>query len=170
MRALCTPVMKRKLLALSVLLPAPPADPASPAMPPHSVWLKTLKASARNSKAKLSLMAKCLNSAMSKFVRRGLRSLFLPELPKVSPVGTAKAAGLYHRGPTLGAEVREKPAFGSPTISAREPEPTPAATPALSVELSTLNGVPLETPTIPEYCHPPRSVWRSPAPLKNGTS
>src|SRR5271169_6117331 len=75
------------------------ADPGfgqliEPEKPLHSGWLKTLKASARNSKAICSLMAKCLNIAMSKLTRPGLRRLSLPELPKVSPVGTEKAPGL----------------------------------------------------------------------------
>src|SRR5450631_869784 len=118
----------------------------------------------------LSLIAKCLNRAISKLVWRGLRKIFLPEFPKVKAVGTAKAAGLYQRGPVPGEEARAKPAYGSPTRSAREPEPTPAATPALSVGFVTLKGVPVEVPIIPEYCHPPSKAWRSPAPLKNGTS
>src|SRR5712671_4744333 len=115
-------------------------------------------------------MAKCLNKAMSKFVRRGMRRLFLPESPKVSPRGTANAAGLYHRGPVSGADVRVKPVFGLPTMSAREPEPTPAATPPLSVGLSTLNGVPEEMPTMPDHSHPPNKACRRPAPLKSGMS
>ena len=49
------------------------AEPASPPSQVYSMWLKTLKASARNSKYLLSVIAKCLSSAMSKFVRHGLR-------------------------------------------------------------------------------------------------
>src|SRR5260370_8327839 len=102
-------------------------------------------------------MAKCLNRAMSKFVRRGLRRLFLPESPKVSPRGTANAAGLYHSGPVSGADARVKPELGLPTMSAREPEPTPAATPPLPVGLSTLNAVPPAMPPLPHNCHPPNA-------------
>src|SRR5882762_4688137 len=96
---------------------------------------------------------------MSKFVRRGFRRIFRPVFPKVRAVAEANAAGLYHSGPTLGAEARLKPVFGSPMMSARVPAPTPAATPALSPELSTLKGVPEEIPTMPEYSHPPSKAW-----------
>src|SRR5579863_7707494 len=70
------------------------AEPDDPAIGSHSVWLKTLKASARNSKATLSRIAKCLNNAISKFVRRGLFRVFLPTSPNVRPCGTAKAFAL----------------------------------------------------------------------------
>src|SRR5579872_3302794 len=57
------------------------------------VWLKTLKASARNSRAVLSLIAKCLKMPMSKFRRDGFRTLLRPASPKVSPCGRTKAPG-----------------------------------------------------------------------------
>ena len=44
----------------------------------------------------LSLIAKCLKMAMSKFVRLGLLKELRPELPKVRPIGVAKAFGLYN--------------------------------------------------------------------------
>ncbi len=72
----------------------PPVQLIDPEYPAHCGWLKMLNASARNSKAMLSLMAKCLNNAISKFTRPGLRSEFLPVSPKVSPVGNANADGL----------------------------------------------------------------------------
>src|SRR5450432_509410 len=95
--------------------------------PLHSVWLNTLKASARNSTAALSLMANRLNSAMSKFARPGLRKLFLPALPNVRPVGTANAAGLYFNG----GDPAGIPELGSLTWSGYEPVPTLLPTPAL---------------------------------------
>ena len=70
------------------------AEPASPPSHAYSLWLNTLKASARNSKYLLSVTAMCLSSAISKLVRQGLRKLFLPPFPKVSPVGATNAAGL----------------------------------------------------------------------------
>src|ERR1700684_3111245 len=103
MRAKCAELTSKRLA------PAPPWDdgnkqlgsPAElfgapvqliePEYPLHSGWVKILKASARNSNAMLSLIAKCLKSAMSKLTRPGLRRKFLPASPKVSPVGRANA-------------------------------------------------------------------------------
>src|SRR3974390_1193809 len=170
MRGLWTESIYRKFEVPTVLFPTPPAEPASPAMPPHSVWLNTLNASARNSNPMLSLMGKRLYNAISKFVLRGFRRTLRPEFPKVRPIGVANAAGLYHRGPKPRPGVRVKPVFGSPTRSAREPEPTPAATPALSVGFRMLNGVPDEMLIIPEYSQPPSREFRSPLPRKNGRS
>src|ERR1035441_6075222 len=53
-----------------------------------------LKASARNSSAVLSLMAKCLKTPISKLMRFGLRASERPASPKVRPWGSVKAAGL----------------------------------------------------------------------------
>src|SRR5712691_11287070 len=58
-----------------------------------------LNASARNSKATSSLMAKCLNSAMSIFQWPGLRRKFRPESPSVRPRGATKAFGFAINGP-----------------------------------------------------------------------
>src|SRR5579864_918240 len=72
----------------------PPLEPEPAFERENWVWLKTLKASARNSIAALSLIAKCLKIPMSKVSREGLRMSFRPAFPKVSPVGRAKAPGL----------------------------------------------------------------------------
>ncbi len=70
------------------------AEPASLPSHAYSLWLNTLKASARHSKYLLSVTAMCFSNAISKLVRHGLRRLFLPASPNVSPVGATKAAGL----------------------------------------------------------------------------
>src|ERR1700730_14445678 len=139
------------------------------------MWLNTLNASARNSKPMLSVMAKCLNSAISKFVRRGFVRKFLGMSPKVSPLGAAKADGLYSSGPKPEKAKLGTFDLGSPTTSGYdcdEPTLTPLATPALSPKtpLPGLNGVPLCTVTIPDHCHPPRILCDKPGFLKKGRS
>src|SRR5215471_5060089 len=100
-------------------------------------------------------------------------------VPKVRPVGRAKAAGLYFRTPnTFCAASSSRCAwvtlFGLPTRSgneARVPPETPLATPALSlyvVLLDTVKGEPVNAVVMPETCQPPSSVWAGPAPLKKG--
>src|SRR5882762_10579376 len=106
-RARCAPDGWRKL----------PGEFRSLLMPFHCVWLKTLNASARNSNPAVSVNLKCLNRAMSKFVVRGFRRLFLPEFPNVSPCGAANVAGLYKNGGVPGS-CDGTPDLGLPTISA----------------------------------------------------
>src|SRR5215469_7944533 len=95
MRALWAPVTCRKPVVgsrLNVLLLSPKlfaADPEFPAIGSHWVWLKTLKASARNSNATRSVMAKCLNSDISQLVQAGLVRLLRPESPNVRARGVA---------------------------------------------------------------------------------
>src|SRR2546427_10624038 len=58
----------------------------------NSAWLRTLKASARNSSLTLSLkMGVVLASARSKFVRPGPRNAFRGRLPKVRSAALAIA-------------------------------------------------------------------------------
>src|SRR5215469_7716625 len=113
----------------------------------------------------LSLILKFLMSAMSKFVRAGLRRKFLPALPKVKPRGAAKAPGLNRKGATCGPGVcAGMLALGSPITSGNEPLPVPLPTPALSenTPLNTVNGDPDETVVMPDHCHPPRNVRTKP--------
>src|ERR1700693_6045299 len=133
------------------------------------MWLNTLNASARNSKPMLSVMAKCLNSAISKFVRLGFVRKFLGISPNVSPLGAAKAEGLYRRGPNPppGKAKLVTLDLGSPTTSGYDGEEfgvIPLATPALSpiTPLPGLNGVPLCSVTSPDHCHPPRILCDRP--------
>src|SRR5579864_8047068 len=127
-----------------------------------------LNASARNSNAVLSLMAKCLKRAMSKFVRLGLRKKLRPTSPNVRPVGATKALGLYQYF-TYAFDVTALGGgtfcLGLLTRSGYDPVPTPFPTPALSpnVEpLVTLSGTPVENATMPDHCQPPRAVCRAP--------
>ena len=70
---------------------------------------------------------------MSKFVRHGLRRMFRPELPKVSPVGAANAEGLKNKGGFPGGRAGI-PVFGLPTRSGYDPAlANELETPALSV-------------------------------------
>src|SRR5580704_5038743 len=174
MRGLCAVLMLRNPLLLKTLvaeLTTLAPDPPPPASAPHSVCLNTLYASARNSKARLSPNATCLNSAMSKLVRRGLVKEFLPTSPNVKPLGAAYAAGLYSRGPNPDPGTWTIPERGSPTISGREPDPATAfATPALSVLKTGLNGEPEPTVVIPDHSHPPKNLLASPGCLKSGMS
>jgi hypothetical protein len=55
-------------------------------------------------------------------------------------------------------------------MSARAADPIPFATPALSVETITLNGVPVWNEVIPENSHPPSILFVSPGFLKKGKS
>src|SRR5215472_3778316 len=105
------------------------AEPPPPPMYPHWVWLKMLKASARNSNEARSLIGKCLYNAISKMVWRGLRRMFRPASPKVSPRGGTKTEGFPKSGtpPVSGI-----PRVGSPIRSGYEPVPTLLPTPALS--------------------------------------
>src|SRR5215813_4024802 len=177
MRGLCTDPICKKLALPNVLLKLAPeleaAEPAEPPRYPHSVWLKTLNASARNSTPMLSLILKCLNRPISKFVWAGLRRKFLPALPKVSPRGAAKASGLYKAGPIPGCGASlGMLARGLLTTSGNEPAPMLLPTPALSEKtpFKTLKGVPVEKVVMPDHCHPPRSVRLRPDSLKKGRS
>src|SRR5260370_363738 len=69
--------------------------------PLYCVWLKRLKVSQRNSNPVFSLMENLLNVPKSKLMRLGKFRVLRPTLPNVSPVGAAKAAGLYASGPRL---------------------------------------------------------------------
>src|ERR1700674_90019 len=93
-----------------------------------------LKASARNSKYLLSVIAKCLSRAISKLVRSGLVRMFLPALPKVNPVGATNAEGLKSRGPKGSPDICCTADLGLPARSGQEaPElAVLLATPALS--------------------------------------
>ena len=75
----------------------------------------------------------------------GLVNRFLPTLPKVSPRGSTKTAGLYWNGPKpVPGGALGIPELGSPITSGYDVDPkVPLATPALSTELTTLNGEPL---------------------------
>src|SRR5580765_2552190 len=97
-RARCDPFTSRKLEAAASAdtQPGSPAELFGPRAqlieleyPFHCVWLNTLKASARNSNAALSLIWKRLKRAISMFARPGLRTLFLPAFPNVRPRGRA---------------------------------------------------------------------------------
>src|ERR1700757_2093795 len=120
-----------------------------------------------------SLIAKCLNIAMSKFVRLGLRSELRPASPKVSPIGVVNALGLYNwyafwPPPVPGIRVFEPGPLGLPTWSAKAVVwEIPLPTPALSVGYAALNGEPVEKVKMPEYCHPPSARFFHPFSLKN---
>ena len=77
--------------AVAIGLPTP-AQLMEVEGPFHWVWLKMLKASARNSKAMLSLIAKCLNSAMSNSTGPDCAGVSAG-VPKGEPIG-ANAPGL----------------------------------------------------------------------------
>src|SRR4051812_14044036 len=114
-----------------------------------------------------SLMVKCLNSAMSKLVRPGLRRLFLPAVPNVRPVGVANAPGLYFSG----GVAEGTPELGFPTTSGYEPAPTLFPTPSVSpkgLALVMVSGVRVDLPAVPDYCHPPRALWAMRGSLKKG--
>lgn len=81
-------------LASPAELSAPPKQlvPLLPVLllPPsgsHCVWLRTLKASARNPIALCSVKAKCLNNPVSRLKREGLLSTLRCAVPKVRPSG-----------------------------------------------------------------------------------
>src|ERR1700677_1555593 len=108
MRPLCAPLGCRKLLGAS-----PKASPFTQSdapeltskpqavllIPFHCGWLKTLKASARNSNAIDSCTLKCLKSPMSKLTRPGPTRELRQEPQNVTPVGWEYAPGLSSRGP-----------------------------------------------------------------------
>src|SRR5580693_9370773 len=164
MRGLCAPPGRKKLLlARQLASPALKSDPPKQLVPVftplHCVWLKTLKASARNSKPVFSRISKCLNKPMSKLVRCGLFNTLRPDVPNVRPSGAANAAGLKSSGPTtpctpgiLGT------AFGLPTMFRYDPAPVPFPTPALKSPSLKLKGVPVWNVVNPESCQPPSTV------------
>src|SRR5579871_559970 len=101
MRGLCALFARRNSLFARQLgspgvLVAPPKQlvPALPFTLPHSVWLNTLKASARNSKYLASVIANFLNNPISVFQRLGLFNTLRCAVPNVKPCGSTKAAGL----------------------------------------------------------------------------
>src|SRR5689334_14862837 len=151
----------------SPAVPEGPTQSMPPLTPLYCVWLKRLKFSQRKSSARVSVKEKRLKRPKSKLIRPGPYKVLRPTLPKVRPVGVAYAAGLNINGPrTPGTSCAE--ACGLPTISGRDPVPTPLATPAASpksVPLVTLNGVPVWAMVMPETCQPPRTLCANPDPL-----
>src|SRR5258707_12084782 len=96
----------------------PRAELIEPVPLPNCVWLKTLNVSHLKSKPDLSLMANRLERPKSKLSRPGRYRELRPTLPNVSPVGTAKAAGLKKSGPNVpGSGLELKPECGSLTKS-----------------------------------------------------
>src|SRR5205085_6456860 len=97
-RGACAPLACRKSDdGIQLVSPAvePTGAQSMPLFTPlNCVWLKILKFSHRKSSARVSPKEKRLNRPKSKFKRPGFRNVFRPTLPKVSPVGVAKAAGL----------------------------------------------------------------------------
>src|SRR5258708_23759071 len=138
-------------------------------IPLYSVWLKMLNVSQRNSKPAFSRIAKFLKRPKSKLKWSGKLRALRPRVPKVSPWGAAKAAGLKASGPRL--ELGDVDAPGLPTKSGRALPPllaAPFATPALSVFVNILKGMPVCATVMPETCQPPKTLWAMPAPLKSG--
>src|SRR5712691_8648443 len=133
-----------------------------------------LKASARNSNHLDSETPNCLNSAMSKFVRRGFDNLLRPESPNVNPRGAANAPGLNSNGPGIpSTNLTGGGDWGSPIKSAYDPIPARFATPALSGKFAafpTLKGTPVCKVVMPENCQPPRTCCAKPVPLEKGRS
>src|ERR1700690_1235278 len=95
------------------------------------VWLKALKASARNSRLDPSVILKFFCNVKSKFQRCGLVRKLRPASPKVRPRGAPNAAGLYRSGPTLWDSLKAGGAVrGFAMTSGNDPAPAPLATPA----------------------------------------
>src|SRR5437660_2965522 len=123
-RGRCAPLACRKP-ELPMQLGSPAVEPiGEQSMPPltplYCVWLNRLKFSQRKSSARVSVKENRLKRPKSKLMRPGPAKVLRPTLPKVRPIGVAKAAGLKRSGPRTPGTLDCTDAWGFPTRSGRE--------------------------------------------------